>query len=49
MFKLSQKNSEHSDFYADSKHKKITHSIDPDQLVLSRDHDVKEDEALLER
>ena len=46
MFKLSSKDSEHTNLYGDKKHSSIVHSIEPN---LSKDGEVKEDIALLER
>ena len=49
MFKASIKDSEHNDLYASKNHSKLVHSIDPEPFELSKDGDIKEDQALLER
>ena len=49
MFKLSQKDSEHNNLYANKSHSKLVHSIEPNPLDLSKDDEIREDQALLER
>ena len=46
MFKLSSKDSEHTNLYPDSKHNSFIHSIEPNH---SKDGEIQEDPALLDR